>query len=113
MPHLQSIGVEYGDSVDILALHFRDDGDPVAFLRARGYDFEILPEAESVAELYGVHGTPGVIIVDRDRAIRFNLYDLPRPKVPEATSAEGRTAVAGYLAPYWAAEIRKRLDEIR
>ena len=112
MPHLQSIGIEYGDSVDILALHFRDDGDPVAFVRGRGYDFRLLPEAGSVAELYGVHSTPGVVIVDGERMIRFNLYDLPRPNVPDAVRAEGRTAIAGFLAPYWAAEIRRRLDEL-
>ena len=110
MPHLQSIELEYGDKVEILALHFRDDNDPEAFIRARDYDFTILPGAEPVAELYGVHGTPGIIIVDRERVQRFNLYDLARPDVPEVVRERGRNAVATYLAPRWAAAIRRELD---
>ena len=110
MPHLQSIEHEYGDKVEILALHFRDDNDPEAFIRERGYAFTILPGAGPVAELYGVHGTPGVIIVDRDRVQRFNLYDLPRIDVPENVRERGRGAVAAYLAPQWAAAIRRELD---
>ncbi|MEO1203893.1 MAG: TlpA disulfide reductase family protein, partial [Pseudomonadota bacterium] len=76
MPHLQSIELEYSDRVEVLALHFRDDNDPERFLRERGYPFTVLPDAGPVAELYGVHGTPGVIIVDQERVLRFNLYDL-------------------------------------
>ena len=110
MPHLQSIGIEYAGRAGLLALNFRDEGDPVGFIRERGYTFTILPDAGDVAGLYGVHGTPGVIIVDRQRVVRFNLYDLANPEVPAPVKARGRGAVAAYLAPYWAAEIRKQLD---
>ena len=113
MPHLQSIELEYGDNVEILALHIRDDNDPEAFIRARDYEFTVLPGAEPVAELYGIHGTPGVIIIDRERVQRFNLYDLARPDVPEVVRERGRNAVATYLAPRWAAAIRRELDAVQ
>lgn len=104
MPHLQSIRLEHGESVKVLAIHFRDDkGDPVAFIRDAGYDFTLLQDGEDVARLYDVWGTPGVIIVDRDMKIRFNLYSLPRLDPP------GSASRATLLAPHWAAEIRKAL----
>ena len=110
MPHLQSIRLEHGDSVKVLAIHFRDDkGDPVAFIRDAGYDFTLLPDGEDVARLYEVWGTPGVMIVDQDMKIRFNLYTLPQRGPPGGGSHGSRAA---YLAPYWAAEIRKTLGVV-
>ena len=112
MPHLQSIDHELGESVEILALNFRDDGDPAGYIRERGYSFTLLQDAGPVAELYGVHGTPGVIIIDRDRMIRFNLYDLERPEIPATVRERGRGAVAAYLSAYWAAAIRRNIDNV-
>jgi thiol-disulfide isomerase/thioredoxin len=110
MPHLQSVRLEHGERVKVLALHFRDDeGDPVGFMRAAGYDFTLLENSEDVAKLYKVWGTPGVIIVDRDMKIRFNLYTLPKRDPPATGEPPGRSARAAFLAPYWAAEIRKTL----
>ena len=64
MPHIQSIKLEYGDDVRVLALHFRDDkGDPVAFIETAGYDFTLIPDSTEIAKQYGVWGTPGVMIV--------------------------------------------------
>jgi thiol-disulfide isomerase/thioredoxin len=112
MPHLQSIRLEHGEDVKILALHFReDDGDPVAFIRDAGYDFTLLENADDVAELYKVWGTPGVIIVDSDMTIRFNLYKLPRFDLPNTGEKASNSTRAAFLAPYWAAEIRKALNE--
>ena len=102
MPHLQSIRFEHGEDVKILALHFIDDkGDPVAFIRDKGYDFTLFENAEEIADLYKVYGTPGLILVDRDMKIRFNLLKLPQLDLPNTGAA--------FLAPYWAAELRKAL----
>jgi thiol-disulfide isomerase/thioredoxin len=110
MPHLQSIRLEQGERVKVLALHFRDDeGDPVSFMRDAGYDFTLLGNSEDVAKLYEVWGTPGVIIIDRDMKIRFNLYTLPQRDPPNTGEPPSRRAHAAFLAPYWAAEIRKTL----
>jgi len=112
MPHLQSILLQHGDDVKVLALHFNDDkGDPVAFIRDRGYDFTLLENAEEIADLYKVYGTPGLFIVGRDMKIRFNLYKLPRPDPPDTGEAPSHGTKAAFLAPYWAAELRKTLNE--
>jgi len=55
MPHIQSIRLEYGDEIRVLAIHFRDDkGDPVAYIENAGYDFTLLPDGDEVAKLNGV-----------------------------------------------------------
>ena len=112
MPHLQSIRLEYGDKVKILAINFRDDGDPVAFVKNAGYNFTVLPDGDEVAAAYGVHGTPGVIVVDGDRHIRFDLRALPRKEPPASGKPASHKKKAAYRAPYWAAEIRKSIDSI-
>lgn len=113
MPHLQSIGLEYGEKIEILAIHFRDDkGDPAGFVRDAGYDFTVLTNGTGVAELNGIWSTPGVFIVDTDRVIRFDLYTVPEPEFPESEEALSHRKKAGYRAPYWGAEIRKSLDTV-
>jgi thiol-disulfide isomerase/thioredoxin len=113
MPHLQSIGLEYGETIEILAIHFRDDkGDPAGFVRDAGYDFTVLTNGTGVAELNGIWSTPGVFIVDTDRVIRFDLYTVPEPEFPESEEALSHRKKAGYRAPYWGAEIRKSLDTV-
>jgi len=113
MPHLQSIRLEYGKDVKVLAIDIQDaDGDPVAFMREAGYDFTLLPNGDAVAERYGVLGTPGLFIVDRHRNIRFDLRKLPQLEPPDVGSPAGNRRKAAYRAPFWAAEIRKSLDEV-
>jgi len=111
MPHLQSIEIEYGDDVTIYALTIRDDEDPVPFMAEHGYDFELIPEADSIMELYGARSTPGVFIVDGNGNIRFNLYEMVFND-NEEMNAMGHGQKAGRRAPYWAAEIRKNIDQI-
>ena len=112
MPHLQSIRLEHGEDVKILAINFREDGDPVEFIRNAGYDFTVLPDGDEVAAAYGVHATPGVIVVDAERLVRFDLRALPRLNIPPEWASRGNSVKAAYLAPYWAAEIRKSLDRV-
>jgi thiol-disulfide isomerase/thioredoxin len=113
MPHIHSIRLELGDKVSVLAVHFRDDkGDPAAFISNAGYDFTVLTDGNDVADLFEVWGTPGLLIIDRDQNIRFNLYALPKPEFPVSADELTHPQRAAYRAPYWAAEIRKKLDEI-
>ncbi len=112
MPHLQSIKLELGDDIEILAINFRDKGDPVAFVEAAGYDFTVLPGGDAVAELYGIHGTPGVMIVDSDQVLRFDLRALPQRDIPSSGEELSHSKKAAYRAPYWAAEIRRALDSV-
>jgi len=112
LPHMQSISLEYGDAVRILAIHFRDDADPVAFMQDAGYEFTILPNGNEIADAYDVYATPGVIIVDRQQAVRFNLYRLPRREPPAVDGELTHSRKAAFRAPYWAAEIRRTLDSV-
>ena len=113
MPHLQSIRLEYGDQVEILAIVIRDPkGDPASFVDGQGYDFTVLPGGDDVADLYGIFATPGVIIVDGDRNMRWDLRELKAPTLPLDVQNSKHPRRAAYRAPYWAAEIRKALDEL-
>jgi thiol-disulfide isomerase/thioredoxin len=112
MPHLQSMRLEYGDDVKFLAINFREDGDPVAYIKKAGYDFTVLPDGDEVAAAYGVYGTPGVIIVDSDRKIQFDLRTLPKKDPPANGKPASHTKKAAYRAPYWAAEIRMAIDSV-
>ena len=113
MPHIQSIRLEHGDKVRVLAVHFRDDnGDPVAFMENAAYDFTVLPDGDEVAELNDIWGTPGVLIVDRGMHIRFDQYALPQYDLPAAGQSPSHGKKAAYKAPYWAAELRKALDAV-
>jgi thiol-disulfide isomerase/thioredoxin len=114
MPHLQSIAYEYhDDALTIYAIHFRDDdGDPVGFVKANGYDFEVLLDGGEVAAAYGVHATPGLLVFDRDNREVFDVYDAMDDFNSRYTLPEGlkNRQKAARKAPFWAAEIRKALD---
>jgi thiol-disulfide isomerase/thioredoxin len=109
MPHLQSVLDEYGDAVSVYALNFRDEKHPAQTIAGSGYGFVVLPEADTVAESWGVHGTPGLFIVEGDGAVRFNLYEVVTDNPPgyeDLTHAQK----AARRAPFWAARIREALD---
>lgn len=112
MPHLQSLRLEYGDDVKILAINFRDDGDPVGYIDDAGYDFTVLPNGDDVAAAYSIWGTPGLLIVDSNRQIQFDLRSLPKRDPPEDGKKASHKRKAAYRAPYWAAEIRKGIDVV-
>jgi len=62
MPHLQSMVLEYGDKVKVLAINIMEDGDPLEFIESAGYDFTLLLNGDDVADSYNVSGTPGVVV---------------------------------------------------
>ena len=105
MPHLQSIKDQYGEDVDILALNVFEDDDPAEYLEEYGYQFRLIPNADSVGPKYGVKGTPGLFLVDQSGNVRYNLYDVRQTKaIPEDIKRWQRAA---RLAPMWAAELRR------
>jgi len=111
MPHLQSMRIEYSDDVTIIAMNIRDDEPPKPFMAANGYDFVLIPEADSIMELYGVRPTPAVFVVDGKGLIRFNLYEMVFSDTSEF-KAMSHGKKAGRRGPYWAAEIRKTIDQV-
>ena len=112
MPHLQSMQLEYGDSIKILAINFRESGDPVGFIKEKGYNFTVLPNGDDVAALNDIYGTPGIIIVDGDQEIAFDLRELPPYNVPATGKKISHAKIAAFRAPYWAAAIRINIDTV-
>ena len=111
MPHLQSIVEEYGEEVRIYAFNIREDGDPRAVLDRQGYGFTLIPEADSLMELYHIKGTPGLLLVDGKGDVQLNLYSLiERQDAPEKGLSHSRKAAR--KAPWWAAKIRQQIDRI-
>lgn len=91
MPHLAAIAEDYQDRpVKIYALNLWEQGDPVAYLRERSMDFELLLNAEAVAEAYGIRGTPGLLVVGPDHQV---LYTRQRGVAPEEVAGAVRDAL--------------------
>lgn len=111
MPHLQSLRIEHGDDIEILAVSFRDDGDPVGLVRDTGYDFTTIPGGDDVASEYGVTGTPRVYVLDADRQVHLDTKNL-RLTLPESFREAGNSKKGAWLAPFWAAEVRMAIDDL-
>lgn len=112
MPHLQSIKMEYQDSVQILAINVFDDGDAAAIIADAGYDFVLLMSGDAVAKEYGISGTPGLLILGPDRVSRFDLRFLEKIDLSGRGAATTNRQKAALLAPYWAAQARMSLDDV-
>ncbi|RFF26935.1 MULTISPECIES: TlpA disulfide reductase family protein [unclassified Wenzhouxiangella] len=111
MPHIQSLRDEYGERVTIYALNFRDEKDPSHLIEENGFDFIVFPDADEVADDWGVHGTPGLFIIDESGGVRFNLYDVVTEDPPGYEDL-GHAQKAARRAPFWAARIREALDSL-
>ena len=112
MPHLQSVVLEHGDKVKVLAINIMEDGDPVEFIESAGFDFTLLPNGDDVADIYEVTGTPSVFVVDHNRVIRFDLRKLPMIEPSWTGKPASNRRRAAYRAPYWAAAIRQSIDAV-
>ena len=100
MPHLDQIRQDYDDKgVQIYALSFKDDADPVAHVAERGYEFLVFPGADLVAEDYNVMGAPGLFVVDGAGMVRYRRKPTQAPPGVE-------------IADLWNEEIRTTLDEL-
>ena len=116
MPHLQSILDEYGQGVRVVALNFKDDDDPAAYLAGRGYDFSLILHSEEVAKSWGVKATPGLFLADQSGRVVFSQGAIPAAAYP-TRPAENYDKLKHYQkaarrAPYWAAELRIALDRL-
>ncbi len=116
LPHLQSIVYEYSEeNVKVFAINYRDDGDAVAYMEEYGFAFTVLLDGDEVANSYGVWGTPGMILVDTNQRIVFNLYDyMAEIKATEdpAIGEMKHHRRASHRAPRWAARTRQELDAL-
>jgi thiol-disulfide isomerase/thioredoxin len=116
MPHLQSIIDEYDGQVQVVALNFRDDDDPAAYLAERGYDFTLILNSEEVAASWGVKGTPGLFLAEQSGRVIFSKGAIPESAYPGNPSEDyGKLKhyqKAARRAPLWAAKLRTAIDRL-
>ena len=85
MPYLQKVYDAAGKQhLDVYAIDIKDDGDPVAELRERGQTFTLVRDGDAIADLYGIKGTPGLLLVDRSGAITYRRVGGDAPEKVEA-----------------------------
>ncbi len=115
MPHLQSMIEEYGDShnLQVYAMSFKEDGDPVTYATRSGYTFTLFPEPGDVPELYEVQGTPGLFVVDSNGQIVTDINRITAGMREDADWSDLKSwQKAARRGPYWAARIREAPDEL-
>ncbi len=89
MPYLQKVADAAGkDKLDVYAIDIKDDGDPVATLRARKLTFTLVRDGDAIAEQYGVKGTPGLFLVNAQGEIVYKRTGGDAPEKVEAMLRE-------------------------
>jgi thiol-disulfide isomerase/thioredoxin len=101
MPYLPGIETDYAaQGVQVLAINTREEtgGDPVTYMQTHSYNFTMIPHGDFIAEAYGVHYIPGLLIIGREGEVvyRRKSTDLPA----------GRE-----IAEFWNEEVRAVLDQ--
>ena len=74
MPHLEVVYRKYRNKgLKFYAISTFEDGeiDPKELFAAREYSYKLLLNGDPVAEEYGVKGTPGLYVVDKDKKVIF------------------------------------------
>lgn len=102
MPYLGEIQRDYGaDKINVLAIDVFEDGelDPAAYVESLGFPMIAVANGDSIAEIYSVRGTPGLMIVDGHGTIvwKRESTDLPAGKT---------------VAELWDKQVREQLDRL-
>jgi thiol-disulfide isomerase/thioredoxin len=74
MPHLQEVYTKYdSEGLRFYALDIFEDGDidPVQYFEKKGFTYTLLMLADLVADEYGVKGTPGLFVIDKNKKIIY------------------------------------------
>ena len=101
MPYLQEIKKDYAaHGVEVYAVDFKDDGNPVEHMHELGYDFIVLPIGDFVADDFDVWSAPGVVVVDGEGIVRYKRKPIAADVKPGKAIAE-----------YWDGKIRAALDQ--
>lgn len=94
MPYLNEIRNE--QEVKILALNFKEDGDPGAHMRRLGFDFEVFLDADEVAERYGTRYSPGLFVINGHGTVIYQRQSTDKKPGKE-------------IAEFWADQVKKAL----
>lgn len=72
LPILKELDHNKGDRpISFYLMNVWEDDDPVAFLRRFDVALPVLLQAENVAQRYEIRITPGIVVVDPERRIRY------------------------------------------
>ena len=72
MPELKTLQEQFKDgNVKFYALNVWEDGNAPAYMAKHGYDFTLLLNADLVAKRYSIKGTPGLLVVDENKIVRY------------------------------------------
>lgn len=97
MPYLQKIQDDYAAAgVQVYAIDFKDDGEPIPHMAELGYRFVVLPLGDLVADDYNVWSAPGLIVVDGEGTVTYRRGDTRAPpgqKIAELWDSELRAAL--------------------
>ena len=77
MPHLEVVYRKYRNKgLKFYAISTFEDGklDPVEFFDTKGYTYKLLLNGDAVADEWGVKGTPGLYVMDKDKKV---IYKKP------------------------------------
>jgi thiol-disulfide isomerase/thioredoxin len=100
MPYVKQIQTDYADQgVQIVTLNAKERGrgDPKAYAETLGFPMLVIAEADAIAEDYGVHFIPGLMVVDGQGQLAYRRRSTELPA--------GRT-----VAELWDGEVRRVLD---
>ena len=100
MPYLQQIKNDYAKhGVEVYAISFKDDGDPVEHMHELGHDFIVMPVGDMVADDYDVWSALGIIVVDGKGVVRYKRRSVGADVKPGKEIAE-----------FWDGKVRAALD---
>ncbi|MEE4360927.1 MAG: TlpA disulfide reductase family protein [Pseudomonadales bacterium] len=76
LPGIQRTHERYGEAgLRVVGIGIRDAGDPIAYARELGLDFEFLLDGDAVAEAWGVQETPTWFVLDASGAVHYRSTD--------------------------------------
>ena len=74
MPHLEVVYRKYrSKGLKFYAIDILEDGkiDPVTYFADKEYSYTLLLDGDAVAENYGVRGTPGLYVIDKNKKVVY------------------------------------------
>ena len=81
MPHLEKFRKSNATpDFGFYALNVWEDGDPKAYVTDTDFNFRLVPEADAIAKLYGVKGTPGLFLVNERNEVIYERKSGTSPK---------------------------------
>ena len=89
MPHVQAVYDAAGKArLDVYAIDINDDGDPVAELKERRQTFTLVREGDAIAAHYGIKGTPGLLLIDKQGNVVYRRIGGDAPEAVESILRE-------------------------